>query len=159
MDQAELEKQVILVCRGNGQAIAFLDDITTILHLWDDLVDKNKALPDKEINSGMWKALIDLPRNQFYAANFVTLNTLLMNAILNWECATEMERSPQDATDEVIAFIIRSCYLDLVTMTALLCGGADHARAMLPTIRRIWHDEGLDGYRKNLAEEYRARST
>lgn len=147
------KEDVSLVCCGNADAIRFLEDITQILHFWDDLIDKDQSIPDAEINRIMWKVLTELPRNMFYANNFLALNTLLVNAILNWEVATEMERKPQGPNDAPIAFIIRSCYVDLVTMVGLICGGRDHIQRLLPTIRRVWHEETLEGYKANVEKE------
>lgn len=150
---------VRLVCRGNTAAIQFLEDITDILHLWDDLVDRDKPLQDNQINATMWKALVQLPRNAFYAANFYTLNTLLMCAIINWEIATDMEREPVDENDLQVAFILRSSYIDLVLGVALIVGGHDHAKEMMLVARRMWHDEGYLGYRQALANEKAVRGT
>jgi hypothetical protein len=145
------------VCKGNTDAVRFLEDITEILHLWDDLVDRDKAVSDEAINQGMWKALIDLPRNPFYAANFTSLNILLVAAIVNWEVATKMERNPVGADDLNIAFIIRSSYIDLVLGVAVILGGRVHAAEMMLTIRRMWHDEGFMGYCDALELETKAR--
>ena len=157
MDEKENAEAVRLVCRGNPLAVQFLEDITEILHLWDDLIDRDKPLQDAAINRTMWKALINLPRNQFYSANFLFLNGLLMTAIINWELATTMERTQVDDNDLPIAFILRSSYVDLVTGVALIVGGREHALEMMLTARRLWHNEGLYGYRKALAQEQTVR--
>jgi hypothetical protein len=153
----EHDQAVHAVCRGNADAIRFLEDITEVLHLWDDLVDKDKELPDEVINRAMWKALVDLPRNPFYAQNFATLNTLLVAAIVNWEVATQMERKQTGKDDLHIAFILRSSYIDLVLGTAIIIGGREHAISMMLPARRLWHDEGFLGYRAALESEEIAR--
>lgn len=144
------DEDLALICKGNKEAVSFLRIIVAVLHFWDDLIDRDKELSDDTINLMMWSALVDLPRNTFYGQNFVALNGLLMNAILNWQVATRFER--EEANLE-IAFIIRSCYIDLATLTALLCGGKAHVEDILPELRVAWHAEGLDGYRKNLTAE------
>lgn len=153
----ENAEAVRLVCKGHPDAIRFLEDITDILHVWDDLVDKDKPLTDDQINQTMWKVLIDLPRNTFYAANFASLNTLLATAIVNWEVATRMERDPSGPDDLHIAFILRSSYIDLVLGVALIVGGREHALEMMLPARRMWHNEGFEGYCRALEMEAKAR--
>lgn len=153
----ENAEAVRLVCKGHPDAIRFLEDITDVLHLWDDLVDKDKPLTDGQINQVMWKALIDLPRNPFYVANFPVLNTLLSAAIVNWEVATSMERDPRGTDDLHIAYILRSSYIDLVLGVALIVGGREHALEMMLPARRLWHSEGFLGYCDALKMEEKAR--
>lgn len=156
MEEVQGSGMLESVCLGNTEAARFIDLITTILHFWDDLIDKDKLPLDAEINRIMWSALVDLPRNPFYASNFVSLNAILMSAIVNWEIATQMERIPEEG-DLSIAFIIRSSYVDLLTETAILIGGREHAvRTMLP-IRRYIHDEGFWGFVQALKDEKSAR--
>jgi hypothetical protein len=145
------------VCLGNQDAIRFLDDITEVLHFWDDLIDRDHDLMDAKINKIMWTALVTLPRNPFYVQHFVSLNAVLVTAIINWQVATDFERKPYSDNDEVIAFIIRSSYIDLMTLVAVLCGGQDHAATIMREARELWHDEGLAGYRQNLALEKTSR--
>jgi hypothetical protein len=38
-----------------------------------------------------------------------------------------------------------------------LVGGIDHARAVLPDVRRYWHSEGFDRYLFNLEAEKAAK--
>ena len=144
-------------CLGNQDAVRFLEDITSVLHLWDDLIDRDNELTDSHINKTMWAALVTLPRNPFYSQNFLALNTVLVTAIINWQIATDMERKPNSDNDEVIAFIIRSSYIDLMTLVAVLCGGADHATTIMREVREFWHDEKLSGYRENLVQERLSR--
>jgi hypothetical protein len=153
----ENEEAVRRVCKGNTDAIRFLEDITDILHLWDDLIDRDKPLTDGQINAVMWKALVDLPRNPFYAANFHTLNILLMAAIVNWEVATKMERERGGQDDLHIAYILRSSYIDLVLGVAVILGGREHAVEMMLPARRLWHNEGFEGFCQALELEMKVR--
>lgn len=157
MNEQENLAAVTKVCLGNADAIRFLTDVTEVLHLWDDLIDRDHVLTDTTINRGMWKALVELPRNSFYLHNFSALNAVLVSAIVNWEVATQMERHPQGPNDKSIAFIIRSSYVDLITLVAAICGGREHAVSMMLEARRLWHDEGLHGYLANLRKEQVAR--
>lgn len=143
------------VC-GHPGAIALLEGIVKALHLWDDLIDADKPLSDDDVNRAFWFMLIDLPRNQFYSDNFYLLNPILMVAIQNWHAANKMERHGDD-DDKRIAFILRSSYVDLITQSALITGGAAWAETITPEIRRFTHSEGYPAYLENLRIETEAR--
>ena len=100
--------------------------------------------------------LVDLPRNQFYSDNFYLLNPILMVAIQNWHAANKLERNGGD-DDKRIAFILRSSYVDLITQSALITGGAAWADTITPEIRRFAHQEGYPGYLESLRVETEAR--
>jgi hypothetical protein len=138
---------------GNQAAAAFLETITTVLHFWDDLVDKDKPLPDSHINKCMWMVLVELPRNPFYRANFEDLNPVLVIAIQNWLAANVMEAG-DSGSDKQIAFITRSSYVDIVIQTATICGGFEFGQGIALEARRLWHGEGFDGYLANLQKQF-----
>lgn len=139
--------------QGNEQAFRFFTSLYNVLQVWDDLIDKDKPVGPEAVNMMMWTALIDIPRNPFYQANFNDLNPILMSSIVNWHGANTMEATDSEA-DKEIAFITRSAYVDLLIQSALIIGGVQWAIQMTPEIRRLWHDEGLAGYKAALAEQF-----
>lgn len=139
-------------------ALAFLRAIANVLHTWDDLTDHDKPVSDEDVFSAFWTCLIGLPENPFYRQNEGVLRPVLANAIINWRIANNLERSESKTeTDMICAFIIRSAYVDLVTASAALIGGVDHAATIGAEVRRWAHKEGFDKYLSNLAAEEAAR--
>ncbi|TVU87428.1 hypothetical protein [Vreelandella titanicae] len=152
------EIQLLRWMKGDKLAVEYIEIICDIAHKWDDLIDKDKALNDEEINKLFFDVLIKLPRNTFYRKNFEHLNSVLMNAISNWQIATQMEREGGDY-EKSIAFILRSSYVDLITQAALLCGGNQWASKVGSEARAITHSETYEGYLKNLDLEKNARTS
>lgn len=142
---------------GNAAAAKFLADMVGVLHLWDDLIDRDKPVEAETINRWFFTMLVDLPRNEFYAANFQHLNSILVNAITNWHVANKMEREGGEY-ELRIAYIIRSAYCDLVTQCAMLVGGLDYARQVGYMNRLSTHKEGWENYLLNLEAERAARN-
>lgn len=142
--------------RNDAGAIAFVSQIFSVLHIWDDLVDRDREVPDGEIIGAFWIALIELPRNPFYRAHFDTLNPILQNAIINWIAANKLEREG-DEKDQSVAFILRGAYVDLLSMSALLVGGLPWSIEITPAIRRWSHGETFAEYLANLKIEKDAR--
>lgn len=146
-------EQLVFATKGNADAARFLELITSVLHFWDDLIDRDHALTDEQINRAMWLALVELPRNAFYLVNFAALNPMLVVAIQNWHVANALEAT-ESRDDKHIAFIIRSSYCDLVILTATLCGGQEHGQAVAQQVRKFWHDETFEGYLSNLSKQF-----
>ena len=151
------KQQTLDLVKGNKHAADFIELIVTILHFWDDLIDKDKALSDTEINAHMFNVLVTLPRNPFYAANFSALNVILTNSITNWQVANRLEREG-DEYEKHIAYILRSSYVDLITHAGLLVGGPEWAQYVGHKIRCHAHAEGYEGYLSNLEAEQSARA-
>ncbi len=147
----------VRVLKGRGDALHFLMTITAVLHLWDDLTDRDKPLNNDEIYDGFYKALIVLPRDPFYVNNFASLSPILEMAIYNWQIANQLEADGDEYALQ-IAFILRSAYSDLATMCARIVGGEEWARQVGVDIHRHWHNEGWAGYLDNLSREKAARS-
>lgn len=151
-----LRQYALEAAKGNTDAAQFLLDMVSVLHFWDDLVDRDKPVDDATIDDRFFTMLVALPRNPFYQAHFAALNTTLTTAIANWHAATRMERGTDDYAKS-IAFILRSSYVDLVTQVAFITGGPDWAAQISHRVHWFAHQETYEGYLKNLDAERQAR--
>ncbi len=147
------EEAFEFVLKGHRDAVAFATILCGILHLWDDLEDRDKPIAREDIHTAMYSALVVLPRNAFYQDHFAELNPLVDSAIINWHTANIFERQGDDA-DKHIAFIIRSAYCNIVLAAARIVGGYQWVRSVAPALRRFWHKEGFEGYLSNLAKQF-----
>lgn len=141
---------------GNAEAIQFVVRVFRALHVWDDLIDRDKPLTDDEINSVFWDLLVVLPTDPFYTRNIALLNSTLVNAIVNWHIANKLEREGDDK-DKSIAFILRGAYIDILSASAFVVGGMEWVKAVGPAIRRWAHEETFTEYMENLRKECEAR--
>jgi hypothetical protein len=140
------------ISEKNQHAGLFIEQILTISALWDDLIDLDRPVTETEINQAFEIMLIHLPRNLFYSSHFSELNPILISAIQNWYIANRVEK---DKRNELypISFIIRSSYVDLITMTAYIVGGTPFAQEIGTYSRVFAHDEGLPGYTESLNKQ------
>ena len=141
---------------GNAEAIQFVVRVFRALHVWDDLIDRDKPLTDDEINSVFWDLLVVLPTDPFYTRNIALLNSTLVNAIVNWHIANKLEREGDDK-DKSVAFILRGAYIDILSASAFVVGGMEWVKAVGPAIRRWAHEETFTEYMENLRKECEAR--
>jgi hypothetical protein len=140
--------------RGHTDAIAFLETVLDAAHVCDDLTDRDATVTTATVQQTFWALLFDLQRNPFYQAHFAMLNSVLQLGFLNWEIANQLE---VDRTPEAlhVAFILRSSYLDLITMCAFLIGGHTWAVQVGLDARRYATEEGFVAYCEALTKEHR----
>jgi len=142
--------------QNHRAAIECVWSIFAVSHVWDDLIDRDRAVTDEEIHTAFWHALVLLPTNPFYVQHSAVLQPILMNAIMNWRAATTMERHGTDA-DREIAFVLRAAYIDVLSMAALLVGGVEWSVQVTPDIRRWMHEETFFEYLVHVQRERMAR--
>lgn len=128
--------------RGDTSATHLCHALFEQLGVWDDLIDKDKQVTDEQIHRAFWLANVEIPRNVFYRQHFDVLNPLVIQAIMNWQIANELEKT----NPSEISFIIRSDYANIFVMCAMLIGGPEYAKQAGQEIRTIVHDEGLQSY-------------
>jgi len=141
--------------KGHAHAIAFVHTVFTIAHTCDDLTDRDKDVETSAMQQAFWLALIELPRNPFYVEHFALLNGTMQTAFLNWQVANRLEQLDSSPAKEV-AFILRSSYVDLVTLCAFIIGGTDWALAVGTESRLHASAEGMATYLEHLTHESRS---
>lgn len=154
---ATIEGRIAHVLQGYAPAVQCFFLIRDVLHFWDDLIDQDRHLAQQEIHDSMFKALVLLPSNPFYAQHLQSLQPVLVNAIANWRAANAFEATG-DTRQLQLAFVIRSDYANILIQMAYLVGGHDWVMSVAPSIRDMWTDEDFDSYLINLAHEKAMRS-
>lgn len=143
--------------KGNRAASDYLLALVEVLHFWDDLIDKDKPVSDQTIHRMFMQMLVEMPRNPFFIAHQQNLLPVLIIAIQNWHVANAAERGLCPNIPLECAFIIRSAYVDMVTLVATICGGYDHGLAVGKQVRELAHLEGFEIYQLNLIAEKQSR--
>lgn len=143
--------------KGNRDAVLFVRDLFDAFHFWDDLIDRDHALTDDAIHKSMYALVVEIPSNPFYQRHQAALMPLIVAAIHNWRAATDFER---DGTEhqKLVAFVLRSSYVDILVMCAHLLGGFEWAQTWTPKIRDVVHNEGFEGFKRELEREASARA-
>lgn len=151
-----LRERLSYVLRGCEPAVNLFLAWRSVLHLWDDLVDRDRRPSDEEIHSAMFAALVEIPLNPFFQKHQDSLMPVLVNAVSNWKAANEFERT-DDKRLLSIAYVIRSDYANLLSLMAYLVGGPEWAAKSATLLRAAWTEEDFDAYLNNLAAERAAR--
>jgi hypothetical protein len=146
-DNKQDRENLLRWMRGNAQAVAFIEQLFYVCHLWDDLIDKDVRRTDEQINDAFWFALVELPLNPFYARHLAELHPVIISMIHEWHAANAMERG-KDSDDLDIAFTLRCNILSVVSQCAYLIGGREWAAQVAVEVRRYGQRETLEKYKE-----------
>ena len=148
--QAEQQKVFRIVLCGHEDALLFVNTLFHICDIWDDLIDRDKKLEDWQIHRAFYDALVTLPRNNFYRANFVELNATVETLIQAWWLSTQLEKCVHNDALLQTANVLRCRAFDIITKSAMIIGGVEHAYKMAPVLSKVCYDETLEEYKKGL---------
>ncbi|MCX7173428.1 MAG: hypothetical protein NT159_05820 [Proteobacteria bacterium] len=120
---------------GNQAAVDFVLIVARVADVWDNLIDKDAPVSDKDINDAFWQLAVDLPRNVFYRAHMDEILPVMETGILNWMTANALECDSTNVRAIEIAHVIRYGIADVALLTAALCGGREWAEQVGPELR------------------------
>jgi len=146
------------VLRDDRDAVAYFLALHSVLHLWDDLIDRDHVPTPAEVDEAMWNALIAVPNNPFFLRHITSLSALTVNAIANWKAANQFEGT-EDERLLHLAFVIRSDYANILLHCAFLVGGREWMMEVTPLVRQLWTDETFSDYLRNLDKERERRES
>ncbi len=114
--------------------------LSTVIEVWDDLIDRDREPTAGEVNNAFVLALFDLQVNPFFVRHRAYLLPLLMSAINAWMDSTQMERGA-DTHERMWAFFLKDAGRELFIQCAHLTGGFAHMRAVSLEMRRFFTHE------------------
>lgn len=114
-----------LLC-GNQDACKFIVDIAAVSHIYDDLIDADKAVPSEAVHRMVWLLAVEIPANQFFNANQHAFRPVMATAILNWRAANDIEAGG-NLEELRIAHAIRYSLADVLLLCLNLLGGPEYA--------------------------------
>lgn len=132
---------------GNRDALRLCNDLSFICHIYDDLIDGDKPVRQKDIHSLIWKAMLALPANPFYRTHEGMFRPLLVTSILNWHAANQMEKS--GSVEQLrVAHVIRFDLASVILMASALTCGQEYAAENAARIRLMLQNDTWANYSK-----------
>jgi hypothetical protein len=132
---------------GNQHALNMYRMFADLLHLWDDLVDKDNDTSEVEINNAFLICLVYLQANPFYKSIQEQILPMWITVVSGYETANKYEKSKDEHGIE-IAHTLRYAAGNIIAYAIYVCVGAEKARDILP---EVWKDivaERFEEYRK-----------
>ncbi|MCG7931974.1 MAG: hypothetical protein N0E44_18230 [Candidatus Thiodiazotropha lotti] len=136
------------VTNGDESAIAFMQVLSEVSQIWDDLIDRDKDVTNDSINQAFIALISTIPRNRFYIDNFSEVQPLIEGAILDWLTANEFENEGGDLN---VSFVLRDNLANVLIGVAKILGGMNHAISLSPRIRQYVHgDQSVEEYKDGI---------
>jgi hypothetical protein len=132
---------------GNQDALNMYQALVSLLHIWDDLIDRDKPVPDASINQAFLTCLVYLPANPFYRAIQEQILPMWLVVVSGYEAANKFEKD-KDAHGIEIAHGLRYAAGNIMAYAVHVCVGADKAREVIPDMWKSIFFERFDEYRK-----------
>lgn len=115
------------IANGDQDAENFLRAMWSFLHLYDDLVDRDRPVSIAQAAAELANLFTTLLYNPFFARSKDALFPLMISMINRWVDGDEWEQR-EGLFDQVASSVIRCGDVDLYLMVAFLTGGWEHMR-------------------------------
>lgn len=139
--------------RGDRNAVELAFALARIADVWDNLIDRDKPVGPADINQAFWIALVDIPRNPFYARHVQDLQPLIAQSIVNYQIANALQEAATNSEALNVANVLRYSVADVIVHMAFLCGGMSWAASVGPQLRMLCQKDTL----KHFVEEMEAK--
>ena len=132
---------------GNQDALNMFDMFIDLSHTWDDLVDKDKGVPEDKINNAFMICLVYLPMNPFYQLIQRDVMPLWITVASAYQTANHYERT-KDVHGIELAHTLRYAAGQIIAYAVHVCVGPEKAAEYLPDVWKALVIERFDDYRK-----------
>lgn len=132
---------------GNEDALNMYRAFVSLLHTWDDMVDKDKPLTEWQINEAFLTCLVYLPANPFYRHIQDQIFPMWLVVVSGYAAANKFERD-KDAHGIEIAHSLRYAAGNIIAYAIHVCVGAEEAAKQIPDMWKSVFYERFDDYRK-----------
>jgi hypothetical protein len=130
-------------------AVQFIVQFSDACELFDDLIDKDKPIPDDHVVRVLFVLLTEMPMNPFFDAHKIRLIPVIVTGINAWLDANTLEKG--SSNDRVFSYVLRDWYAELIAYVVYLCRGRDYMRSVSMEVRNFFtHHETLEQYREAL---------
>ncbi len=133
---------------GHANAIAFINSLVYVFHLWDDLIDKDKERSPQDISLAFETCILGFNVNPFFRTYINELLPLITSCIMKWKDANVMELSDDDHQVNQ-AWMLRAGLYDIVHYCAFLVGGQGWIEQVGVDIR-CFYQEKLGDFKKEM---------
>lgn len=132
---------------GNQDALNMYRMFVTLLHTWDDLVDKDRPKTEQEINNAFLICLVYLQANPFYKSIQEQVLPMWLTVVSAYETANKFEKDKDEHGIE-IGHTLRYAAGHIVSYAVHVCVGPEKAREYLPDVWKNVVHERFEEYRK-----------
>jgi len=139
----------LLAWTNDRYAVDFIRQFSDCCELFDDMIDKDKPIPDDHVVRVLFSVLTEMPLNPFFDRFKHQLIPVMVTGINAWLDANILEKGSDN--DKVFAYVLRDWYAELIAFVIYLTRGRNYLRSVSMEVRNFFtHHESLETYREQL---------
>lgn len=130
---ATFDKLFKLIYKDNVEACRLSFALLECVHTWDDLIDKDKPVDDKAINTAFLNALVHIGGSPLWTPD---MGAHMLNVYLKWSDANYIEAHYKNDDNELAkAWMLRASCYDLFVLIATKLHGIAWGVQIGPSVR------------------------
>jgi hypothetical protein len=130
------------IFKGDAEAIRISRALLQLVHVWDDLIDKDKPVSDAAINAAFFAALCEIGGSWLWDQEAAALMRV---CYFKWRASTQIESHEAAPNNRAMAYAARAGVFDLFVHFVYKLHGPIWAESVSETILR-WHGDDFDEY-------------
>lgn len=137
---------------GNQDALNMYRMFIDMIHVWDDLIDKDKEVTEDDINRAFMIALAYLPSNPFFRRIQSDVIPMCVTMIHAYQTANYFEKN-KDTRGVEIAHGLRYAAGHIIAYAVIVCVGNEKAKEILPELWKDIVNERFDDYKNEVIRD------
>jgi hypothetical protein len=115
-------------------AVRFVLDMSHFVEIFDDLVDQDKPVSQRDMANAVFSALYHIPANPFFHANRGALLPVIFTCTNAWLDSNELATG--DQTEKALAFTLKGLGVEILLTCISITRGVEYLRTVSADIRR-----------------------
>lgn len=115
-------------------AVRFVLDMSHFVEIFDDLVDQDKPVSQRDMANAVFSALYHIPANPFFYANRGALLPVIFTCTNAWLDSNELATG--DQTEKALAFTLKGLGVEILLTCISITRGVEYLRTVSADIRR-----------------------
>jgi len=132
---------------GDQDALNMYRMFVDLAHIWDDLIDKDKEISERDINNAFLICLVYLPLNPFYQLIQRDIMPMWITVVSSYEVANKFEREKDERGLEA-AHMLRYAAGNILAYAIHIAVGPELAAQYVPEMWKDVVNERFAEYRK-----------
>jgi purine-cytosine permease-like protein len=132
---------------GDQDALNMYRMFVDLAHIWDDLIDKDKEISERDINNAFLMCLVYLPLNPFYQLIQRDIMPMWITVVSSYEVANKFEREKDERGLEA-AHMLRYAAGNILAYAIHIAVGPELAAQYVPEMWKDVVNERFAEYRK-----------
>lgn len=131
----ELRDAKLIEWLQDPAAVRFVLDMSHFVEIFDDLVDQDKPVSQRDMTHAVFSALYHIPANPFFNAHRAVLLPVIFMFTNAWLDSNELAKG--DETEKALAFTLKGLGVEVLLACVSITRGVDYLRTVSADIRRV----------------------